>query len=83
MECKKMKRQNCINCIAFNEYRYYCMLGNSVVITMEKVYLDEFKKFVDMPKIYPVSKCNKPKTKKDFCLFIKDINYKKNFEVKE
>lgn len=78
-----MKRQNCINCIAFNEYRYYCMLGNSVVITTEKVYLDEFKKFVDMPKVYPIIKCNKPKTKKDFCLFIKDINYKKNFEVKE
>lgn len=78
-----MKRQNCINCIAFNEYRYYCMLGNSVVITMEKVYLDEFKKFVDMPKVYPITKCNKPKTKKDFFLFMKDIDYKKNFEVKE
>ena len=59
------------------------MLGNSVVKTMEKVYLDEFKKFVDMPKIYPATKCNKPKTKIDFFLFMKDINYKKNFEVKE
>jgi hypothetical protein len=50
---------------------------------MEKVYLDEFKKIVDMPKVYPITKCNKPKTKKDFFLFMKDINYKKNFEVKE
>ena len=73
-----MKRQVCTNCIAFDLFLEYCALGNTVVREMEETYIAEFGKAVKLPKFYPATKCNKPKTKADFYNFVRDLNYQKN-----
>lgn len=45
---------------------------------MEEIYIAEFGKEVKLPKFYPSTKCNKPKTKADFYNFVGDLNYQKN-----
>ena len=76
-----MKRQVCTNCIAFDLFREYCALGNIVVREIEETYIAEFGKEVKLPKFYPATKCNKPKIKADFYIFVSDLNYQKNQKI--
>ena len=76
-----MKRQVCTNCVAFDLFREYCVLGNTVIMEMEETYIAEFSKAVKLPKFYPATKCNKPKTKADFYNSVRDLNYQKKSKI--
>jgi len=66
-----MRKQTCNNCIAFDDYRKNCKLQNLII--EEKV--------GEITNFHPITKCNKPRTKREFFFQIKKLKSSGNFEL--
>ena len=67
-----MAKQNCTNCIAFDDYADFCRLGRRV--TFEYKHFSEHGIDGKFKVFKPIEKCAKPKNKKQFFEMFKDCN---------